>query len=121
VTKRFDSPLSFHSLASAVEFLCVNNLLRLMHPCVSGPPALLMLFKPISCIRAISSVIAAIFAEKDVNIVRHLSRTPLPMKSSNTYYGLCEAVKKNCYCYADAIITAAGGSSFSKLSVEMDQ
>jgi len=80
MTKRFDFPLSFHSLAAAIEHFYVNNLLRLMHPCVSGASTLLMLFKSIFYIRAVSSIIAAIFAEKDVNIVRHLSRTPLLME-----------------------------------------
>jgi len=80
-----------------------------------------MLFKAIFYIRAVSGVIAAIFTEKDVNIVGHLSRAPLLMKSRNIYYDLCEAIKINYYCYADAIITGEDGPSFSKLLVEMDQ
>jgi len=121
VTKGFYFLLSFHSLAAAIERLYVNNLLRLMHPCVSGASTLLMLFKSIFYIRAVSSVIAAIFTEKDVNIVRHLSRAPLLIRGRNVCYGLCEAVKKNCYYYARVIINAEDDTSFSKLLVERDQ
>ncbi|MCP8313551.1 MAG: hypothetical protein H3Z53_04150 [archaeon] len=80
-----------------------------------------MLFKPTFHIRAVSSVIAVIFTEKDVDIVRHLSRAPLLIRGRSVCYGLCEAVKKNCYCYAGAIITAEDDTSFSDLLVERDQ
>jgi hypothetical protein len=62
-------------LAAAVELFCINDLLRFMHARVSSTVTLLMLFNPAVDVLGVSSVIATILAEKDINVVRHPSST----------------------------------------------
>ena len=71
VAERFDSAFSLHSLTATAELLHVYHLLSFMNSCISGALTLLVLFNPVFQILGISSVIAAVFAKKDVNIVRH--------------------------------------------------
>ena len=71
VAERFDSAFSLHSLTAAAELLHVYHHLSFMRSCISGALALFMLFNPVFQILGVSSVIAAVFAKKDVNIVRH--------------------------------------------------
>jgi hypothetical protein len=75
VAERFDAAFSFHSLAAAAELLYVYHLLSFMNSCISGALALLVLFNPVFQILGVSRVIAAVFAKKDVDIVRHRPST----------------------------------------------
>ncbi|MCP8313816.1 MAG: hypothetical protein H3Z53_05525 [archaeon] len=43
------------------------------------------------------------------------------IRGRSVCYGSCEAVKKNCYCYAGAKIAAEDDTSFSDLLLERDQ
>jgi len=71
VAERFDFAFSLHSFTAAAELLHVYHLLSFMNSCISGASALLVLFNPVFQILGISSVIAAVFAKKDVDIVSH--------------------------------------------------
>jgi len=71
VAERFDSAFSLHSLTASAELLHIYHLLSFMNSCISGTLALLVLFNPVFQILGVSSVIAAVFAKKDVDIVRH--------------------------------------------------
>ena len=71
VAQRFDFSFSLHSLTAAVELLQVYHLLSFTHSCISRALTLFVLLNPVFQILGVSSVVATIFAEKDVNIVRH--------------------------------------------------
>jgi len=71
VVERFDFLFSLHGFAASVELLCVHCLLRLVHSCVSGTLTFSVLFNAMFYVFGVTSVVAAIFTKKDVNIVRH--------------------------------------------------
>ena len=67
MAERFNLSFSLHSLAAAVELLFVHYLLRFMHPRISGALTLLVSSNSAFHVLGVSSVVAAIFAKKDVN------------------------------------------------------
>ena len=75
MAERFDLSFSLHSLATTVELLHVHYLLKLMYLRILGALTLSMPFNSPFHVLGVSSVIATIFAEKDVDIVRHPSST----------------------------------------------
>lgn len=75
MTERFDFSFPFHGLVAAVKLLYVYYLLWLMYSRVSSASSLFMQFYSALHILGISSVVTAIFAKKDVDIVGHQSST----------------------------------------------
>jgi len=71
VFKRFDLSLSFHSFCSRIEFLNVDKFLRSMRSCVSGAFSIHVKFHSRVQILGVPCVETAVFAQDDINIVRH--------------------------------------------------
>lgn len=75
VTEWFDLAFSFHSVSEAFELLYVHYLFGFVQFCVFGSFASFVLFDSMFYVCSVSSVIASIFAEEDVDIVCHQSST----------------------------------------------
>ncbi len=75
MTERFDFSFPFHGLVAAVKPLYVYYLLWLMDSRVSSASPLFMQVNSALHILGISSVVTAILAKKDVDIVGHQSST----------------------------------------------
>ncbi len=72
MTELFNFPFTLHSLGSSCESLCVDQLLRSVHPCVSGSSSAKV--QPYSRIQVsrVTSVKASVLAQNEVNVVRHV-------------------------------------------------
>jgi len=75
VAERFNLPFSFHGIASAVELFHVHYLRRLVHSRVFCALTFFMLFNSMFHVFSLSSVVAAVFTKKDVNVIGHSSST----------------------------------------------
>ena len=75
VAERFNFSFSLHSIATAVELFHVHYFRRLVHPRVSSALTFFVLFNAMFHVFSVSSVVATVFAEKDVNVIGHSSST----------------------------------------------
>jgi len=64
----FYLPLSSHCFAAALKLFDVHQSIRFMRSCVPGSSSFHMHFKPPFHVLGVSSVVAAVLAEKNVNV-----------------------------------------------------
>lgn len=69
VAERFDLSFSSNSLTTALKLFDVNQFFRFMHSGVSCSSSLLVHFKSLFHVFCVSSVVATVLTEKNVNIV----------------------------------------------------
>ncbi len=69
MSEGFDLPFAFHRRTSGLETLEVGDSIGFVHPCIAGPPSLRMFNESVRWIIRVACVVAAIGAEKNVNVV----------------------------------------------------
>jgi hypothetical protein len=75
VAERLNLSFSLHGTATAVELFHIHYLRRFVHPRVSSALTFPMLFNAMFHVFSVSSVVAAVFTKKNVNVIRHSSST----------------------------------------------